>query len=64
MARVVSPKPDKTAPDAPPPEETKVFLSYSRKDAATLHQIGPDFACVILHEQQGQAFVAKAFNHC
>jgi len=39
MARPVSPKSDEAALDAPPPEETKVFLSYSRKDAAALERI-------------------------
>lgn len=39
MARTVNSKSDKVAPDAPPPEETKVFLSYSRRDAATLQRI-------------------------
>jgi WD40 repeat protein len=39
MARTRNLKADKQAADAPPPEETKVFLSYSRKDAATLQRI-------------------------
>lgn len=39
MARAVLPKLEKAATDAPPPEETKVFLSYSRKEVATLQLI-------------------------
>lgn len=39
MARADNTKSDKVAPGAPPPEETKVFLSYSRRDAETLQRI-------------------------
>ncbi|WP_213270365.1 TIR domain-containing protein [Hyphomonas sp.] len=39
MAHAVSPKPVNATMAALPPEETKVFLSYSRKDAAMLQCI-------------------------
>lgn len=39
MARTAKSTSDQTALEAPPPEETKVFLSYSRRDAATLQRI-------------------------
>lgn len=39
MAPTSKNKSNQAALDAPQPEETKVFLSYSRKDALTLHRI-------------------------